>query len=114
MKHKKRGRFASFLKHSEESAHRFSLNEPQAMYDLSQLEDSSDRSIFSEILERAAINAVNENKAMGIPVTFMQDGWVVSRMPDGTIRKISEIETGPVRERKLTKGTILHVKKAAG
>ncbi|MRG48744.1 hypothetical protein GFS24_26770 [Chitinophaga sp. SYP-B3965] len=70
--------------------------------------------LIGEAGRRAATNAVNENRALGIPVTFTKDGWVVRRMPDGHIERIKPIEgaTGPIRERKLRKGMILHVKKA--
>jgi hypothetical protein len=63
--------------------------------------------------KRAAANAINENKALGIPVTFIKDGWVVRRMPDGHIEKIKQVAeaAGRIRERKLRKGMILHVKK---
>lgn len=63
--------------------------------------------------KRAAANAVNENRAMGIPVTFIEDGWVVRRMPDGHIERIKQVAgaAGRIRERKLRKGMILHVKK---
>jgi hypothetical protein len=82
--------------------------------DLSDYEEKDDRTFFTEIGKQAAINAINENKAMNIPVTFMEDGWVVRRMPEGNIEKIVEIEpkAGIFRERKLTKGTVLHVKKS--
>lgn len=82
--------------------------------DLSDYEEKDDRTFFTEIGRQAAINAINENKAMNIPVTFMEDGWVVRRMPGGNIEKIVEIELGRAsfRERKLTKGTVLHVKKS--
>ena len=63
--------------------------------------------------KRAATNAINENKALGIPVTFIKDGWVVRRMPDGHIERIKQVAeaAGRIRERKLRKGMILHVKK---
>jgi hypothetical protein len=82
--------------------------------DLSDYEEKNDRTFFTEIGRQAAINAINENKAMNIPVTFMEDGWVVRRMPQGNIEKIVEIQSkaGVSRERKLTKGTVLHVKKS--
>lgn len=68
---------------------------------------------IAEAGRRAVTNAVNENKALGIPVTFMEDGWVVRRMPDGHIERIKQVEETPqIRERKLRKGMILHVKKA--
>lgn len=80
----------------------------------SAMEDSDAFKAFIEAAgKRAATNAINENKALGIPVTFLKDGWVVRRMPDGHIEKIKQVQEAalPTRERKLRKGMILHVKK---
>lgn len=81
--------------------------------ELSDFEDGRDRQFLMRVGRDAAANAINENKAMNLPVTYLQDGWVVSRMPDGRVERIAEIKrsTGITSERKLTKGTVLHVKK---
>ncbi len=81
---------------------------------LSDFEDGHDRQFLVQVGRDAASNAINENKAMNLPVTYLKDGWVVSRMPDGRIERISEIKksVGVASERKLTKGTVLHVKKS--
>lgn len=83
--------------------------------DLSQYEDQMNTSFLEEVGRRAARNAVNENRAMGIPVTFLHNGWVVRRMPDGSIVKLSQviqsIQSTPAR--KLKKGTVIHVRKAS-
>lgn len=82
--------------------------------DLSDIEETRDRTFFIKIGKDAAANAVNENKAMHIPITFLQGDWIVRRMPSGEIEKIHQIkkESDTSRKRKLTKGSVLHVKKA--
>ncbi|QEH40683.1 hypothetical protein [Chitinophaga sp. XS-30] len=82
--------------------------------DLSAMEEFMDRSFFREIGIKAATNAVNENKAMGIPVTFLQDDWVVRRMPEGNIEKVTRVSgSDRIKYRQLKKGTVLHVKRTA-
>ena len=78
--------------------------------DLSELEENGFEAMFANIGRRAATNAINENKALGIPVTFWQDGWVVRRMPDGSIERLQQATQ--VREKQFRKGTVLHVRKA--
>ena len=79
---------------------------------LSDIEDSEDNTrILIEIGKKAAINAINENVAMNIPLTIVEDGWIVKKTADGNIVKISPIEKQiSNRKKPLTKGTILHVK----
>ncbi|WP_217602393.1 hypothetical protein [Chitinophaga sp. GbtcB8] len=77
--------------------------------DLSDLEEKGFEVMFANIGKRAATNAINENKALGIPVTFWQDGWVVRRMPDGSIERLQQ--AAQVREKQFRKGTVLHVRK---
>jgi hypothetical protein len=74
--------------------------------DLSDFEGKKDYDFLINIGRQAATNAVNENKAMNIPITFFKEGWVVRRMPNGTIEKVAQIApyTGIVRKRKLKKG----------
>jgi hypothetical protein len=79
------------------------------IFDLGDYEETVDRSFFKNVGQAAAQNAVNENKAMSLPITFLLDGWIVQRMPTGAIRKIVEVKTG---NRKIAKGTILHVKRS--
>ena len=82
--------------------------------DLSDYEEKGDPSFLIEIGKTAATNAVNENIAMNIPVTFLENGWVVRRMPQGNVERVAKIinQPGAIRNRKLTKGTVLHVKNA--
>jgi len=81
--------------------------------DLSDFEENASHDFIVDVGRQAATNAINENKAMNIPVTFLKDGWVVRRMPKGNIEKVIKVDsqTGIVRQRKLTKGTVLHVKR---
>lgn len=77
-------------------------------------EEQAPRGFFEEIGRRAATNAINENRAMNLPVTMMKDGWVVREFPDGKLERISQIQATSsdiYRHRKLVKGTIIYVNK---
>ena len=98
--------------------HRFKIyqafKEAQKSVDLNTYEEPISRAFFESIGRDAAINAINENKAMNLPVTFVKDGWVVREMPDGRQERISQIALISVdeyRQRNLTKGTVIHVGK---
>jgi hypothetical protein len=79
---------------------------------LSDIEDSKySANILLEIGIKAGINAINENKAMNIPLTVIENGWIVKKTADGTVVKIAPFEQEVSnRVNPLTKGTILHVK----
>lgn len=77
--------------------------------DLSIYEESQDYEFFSVIGKRAATNAINENKAMDLPVTYLKDGWVVRELPGGKIEKIVEVQSKTSSLREFKKGAILHV-----
>ena len=48
---------------------------------------------------------------MNIPLTVVENGWIVRKTADGNVMKISRIEHEVSPRRKpLTKGTVLHVK----
>ena len=116
MANMKMGRFFNSRKYRR-PGRPIKINHPKysdAWRDLSDIEEKGDRLFFTEVGALAAINAINENKAMDIPVTFMEDGWVVRRMPQGNIERVVKIENnaGVARNKKLTKGTVLHVKKS--
>jgi hypothetical protein len=81
--------------------------------DLSDFEETADRSFFLKVGNDAATNAVNENKALRIPITFFLDGWIVRRMPTGDIQRIIEVKSVRTKNRRIAKGTILHVKRSA-
>jgi len=81
--------------------------------DLSDFEDAADRSFFVRIGQDAAKNAINENKAFCLPITFFLDGWVVQRMPNGDIQKVIEVKTSDrTKYRRIAKGTVLHVRRS--
>ncbi|GAA3918113.1 hypothetical protein GO495_20570 [Chitinophaga oryziterrae] len=84
-------------------------------WDLSFFEETGDPDFITKIGIRAGINAINENKAMNLPITYMADGWVVQRMPQGDVVRIAEIKTPKevTRNKKLTKGSVLYVKKSS-
>jgi hypothetical protein len=79
---------------------------------LSQVEDVSDRAFLINIARDAARNAINENRAMNIPVTVIENGWVVKKTSAGTTERIAEVTSNNTSKRKkvLTKGAVLHVK----
>ena len=79
---------------------------------LSDVEDKNDRGFWAKIAQIAAANAINENKAMNIPVTVLEDDWVVRKKMDGSIEQVVKIERRDQATRRnfLKKGTILHVK----
>lgn len=79
--------------------------EPQG--DLSVYEDSQGCEFFSIIGKRAAINAINENKALGLPWIYLKDSWVVREFPDGKVEKIVAVAPSSLRE--FEKGTVLHI-----
>ena len=114
MKNSKKGRFQTAYnarkKKNNSRASRVFIS--YNLKDLSDVEEIKDRTFFFKIAKDAATNAVNENKALHIPITFLQDGWIVRRMPNGNIEKIQQVKVneGAYRKRKLTKGTILSVK----
>lgn len=91
---------------------RASAFKERIVLDLSQFEDQKDKTFLEKIGKQAAMNAINENKALGIPVTFWENGQVVRRMPDGQVQPLQQstarIEIAPGR--KLKKGTIIHVR----
>lgn len=69
---------------------------------------------FEKVGRRAAANAINENRAMNLPVTLVKDGWVTREMPDGTQQRISKIpvkSADELRARNLIKGAVIHVGK---
>ncbi|MGN6417674.1 MAG: hypothetical protein ACTHMC_09295 [Pseudobacter sp.] len=58
----------------------------------------------------AAFNAINENKALGIATTYLHGNKVVAKQADGTELIVRELPT--TAQRKFTKGTVLHARKA--
>jgi len=77
-------------------------------------EEQAPPGFFDRIGRRAAANAINENRAMNLPVTRLRDGWVVREFPDGKLERISQIKVisnDIYRDRKLVKGATIHVGK---
>ncbi|HEY9260788.1 hypothetical protein [Chitinophaga sp.] len=98
--------------------HRFKIyqafKEARKGEDLNTYEEPVSKAFFETIGREAAINAINENKAMNLPVTFVRDGWVVREMPDGRQERISQIaliSLEAYKKRNLIKGTVIHVGK---
>ncbi|UYQ93860.1 hypothetical protein MKQ68_01965 [Chitinophaga horti] len=80
---------------------------------LSYYEDNNNNSLLNEAGRDAARNAINENKALGLPVTYFKDGWVVREMPDGDIVKVKQVEEVAVsaEELKAKKGIVINVRR---
>ncbi|WP_211999862.1 hypothetical protein [Chitinophaga sp. HK235] len=76
--------------------------------DLCLCEEVNIYEFFSIIGKRAATNAINENKAMELPVTYLKEGWVVREMPGGEVERIVEIQSSPGKWRK---GTVIDIRK---
>lgn len=77
-------------------------------------EELGGRSFWMAVGRSAAANAINENRAMNLPITLVRDGWVVRIMPDGRQERVSRIHTTvrtTTRNQRLTKGTVIDVKK---
>jgi hypothetical protein len=79
---------------------------------LNEIEDRNDLTFWNNVTRDAALKAINENKAMDIPVTLLENGWVVRKYKDGTVEKIKKLEKRTLtgQSYSLTKGSILHVK----
>jgi hypothetical protein len=94
---------------NENAADYLSAGAPEGFSDLSAIEDGSDTSLLEKIGARAAINAINENRALQLSLTYERDGWVVREYADGRIEKIEQIITSDISP-DFKKGTVLHVK----
>lgn len=79
---------------------------------LSEIEDENYMAFWDIVTKNAALKAINENKALNIPVTLLEDGWVVRKFQDGTVEKVKKVESKIPADKlhSLTKGSILHVK----
>lgn len=62
-----------------------------------------------------AANAIRESRALGLPITYLENGTIYKEYPDGTKEKIGTV---PVKKRAsnkegltLKKGTVLHARK---
>jgi len=82
----------------------------KGMNDFSEVEEQRDSSKLMEIGNRAATNAINENRALKLPLTYIKDGWVIREYPDGHIERIEKIKQPLTPSVKFKKGTVLHVK----
>ncbi len=98
-----------FKENDENTADYWSAGDPQGFSDLSAIEDGVDMSMLEKIGARAANNAINENRALQLSLTYEKDGWVVKEYADGHIEKIEQLIT-PEIPSDLKKGTVLHVK----
>ncbi|MBV7533103.1 hypothetical protein [Chitinophaga sp. sic0106] len=80
--------------------------------DLLDFEEHMPAGFFNEIGKQAATNAINENKAMNLPITFLKEDWVVVQLPNGTLKQISQVQlptSDELRQKNLVKGAVIHV-----
>ena len=73
-------------------------------------EETKDKTFLVTIARSAAFNAINENKALGIPTTYLHGNKVIIKQADGIERTVRELSV--IGQRKFIKGTVLHVRKA--
>lgn len=59
----------------------------------------------------AARNAVRHSSALELPVSYIDKGVVYKRLPDGTIKRLGQVEVTASLPFTLVKGMILHGKK---
>jgi hypothetical protein len=98
-----------FREKDESASEHWLASEPQGFSDLSAIEDGTDTTMLEKIGARAAINAINENRALQLSLTYEKEGWVVREYADGRIEKIEEIITSGISSN-FKKGAVLHVK----
>jgi hypothetical protein len=106
----KKAHFLSNIVSATGSSEAVIFKHPAGLSDLSVIEDGADVRILKKIGERAAVNAINENKALSLPLTYEKDGWVVREYSDGRIEKIEKIITSTISTSDFKKGTVLHVR----
>jgi len=69
-----------------------------------------EREQLKKIVKKASERAIRENKALGLPTTYLEDGKIIKEYANGTkeVLRVKEKEQGSTT---IKKGTILHVKK---
>ncbi|MNY74708.1 hypothetical protein D3C86_2138050 [compost metagenome] len=73
------------------------------------MEDSPNTKILEELVKRAGNSAINENRALGLSITYVKDGQVVEESAEGKITVISTLETVSHKV-PLKKGDVVYVK----
>jgi hypothetical protein len=71
-----------------------------------------DREQLKTSLKSASERAIRENKALGLPITYLEDGKIIKEHADGSKEIIRVKEKSPLTST-IKKGTILHVKRKA-
>ncbi len=70
----------------------------------------TEREQLKKIVKNASERAVRENRALGLPNTYLEKGKIIKEYPNGSKEIIGVQDvTKPIY--RLKKGTILHVKK---
>jgi len=77
--------------------------------------DSKQTNTLIRASREASINAIKEARAMGLDITYLQDGILYREKPDGTRKEINSnrksVSKGKLGNMVLKKGMILHAKK---
>lgn len=74
---------------------------------LPELIDEEDADLLARLAREASRQAVREVKAHGLPLTVVENGYVVKKYHDGRVEVISKVEPPSLRH---TKGTVLTFK----
>jgi hypothetical protein len=73
--------------------------------------DSVQTNSLIKSAKTSARNAIRASKALGLTVTYIEQGAIVNELPDGTKEIIKKIETTRISLVKLKKGMIFYAKK---
>ncbi|RXK83631.1 hypothetical protein [Filimonas effusa] len=72
-------------------------------------EDDWNTDFLINVGRSAAINAINASKALGIPITYLENNKVVKEEASGQKSIVQELPE--VQLRRFKKGTVIHVRK---
>lgn len=73
---------------------------------LKNIQELEERQQLSKVAREASMVANRENRALGLPIQVVENGYVVEKHPDGTKRTIKKLEK--VKSKiSLKKGTTL-------
>lgn len=70
----------------------------------------TEREQLKKIVKKASERAIRENKALGLPITYLEDGKIIKEYADGS-KEIMRIKEKSPLTFTIKKGTILRFKK---
>ncbi|MEJ5092306.1 hypothetical protein D3C87_1452280 [compost metagenome] len=76
---------------------------------LKDMQKLKERQLLSKIAREASIVANRENRALGLPIQIVEDGYVIEKFADGSKRTIKKLEKVKSKVR-LKKGSVLCLK----